>query len=68
MRLGGVVTSTMQFHAYLHAIQVRLGKEVFDMPVAIVEATAIPPIFGRRGALDRFVARFVSGEELIIET
>lgn len=53
--------------AYLHTLQCRLGEEIFTMPVAIIQNESAPTILGRRDALDRFVVRFVSGIEVIIE-
>ncbi|MFQ6102620.1 MAG: hypothetical protein ACE5OS_15520 [Anaerolineae bacterium] len=53
--------------AFIHTIQVRLGDEEFEMPVAIADTSLVPPLLGRKDALDRFVVRFVVGEETIIE-
>jgi len=53
--------------AFIHIVQVRLGDEEFKMPVAIADSSLVPPVLGRRDALDRFVVRFVVGEETIIE-
>ena len=53
--------------AFIHTVQVRLGDEEFEMPIAIADSLLVPPLLGRRDALDRFVVRFVVGEETIIE-
>ena len=53
--------------AFIHVVQIRLGDEEFEMPVAIADSSLIPPVLGRKDALDRFVVRFVVGEETIIE-
>jgi len=65
--LGGIVVVDFSTNAFVHYVSAQLGDKHFDMPLAIATSSTIPPIFGRRGALERFVARFVSGEELIIE-
>ncbi len=67
-QLGGIVSSTSAFNGYIHQIQARLGETEFELLVAVVTTATIPPIFGRRQALDRFEVRFVHGQELIIET
>ena len=53
--------------AFVHIIRVRLGDAEFEMPVAIADSPLVPPLLGRRDALDRFVVRFVVGEETVIE-
>ena len=67
IQLGGVISSAQMFGAFVHGVQVRLGESEWEMPLAVVVSEAVPPIFGRQAALDRFVARFVSGEELILD-
>jgi hypothetical protein len=56
------------FNGYVHQVQARLGELVFDLPLAVVTSSTIPPILGRWQALDRFQAHFVYGHELTIET
>jgi len=53
--------------AFIHIIRVRLGDVEFEMPVAIADSSLVPPVLGRKDALDRFVVRFVVGEETIVE-
>ena len=53
--------------AFVHIVQVRLGDVEFEMPVAIADSSLVPPVLGRKNALDRFMVRFVVGEETIIE-
>jgi len=53
--------------AFIHTVQIRLGDEEFEMPVAVADSSLVPPVLGRRDALDRFIVRFVVGEETIIE-
>jgi len=53
--------------AFVHIVRVRLGDTEFEMPVAIADSSLVPPLLGRRDALDRFVVRFVVGEETVIE-
>lgn len=67
IHLGGVVISATMFNAYVHLVQARLGQITFDLPIAIVTSTAVPPILGRHQALDRFTIQFVQGQETIIE-
>ena len=64
--LSGINPSAV-LPAFIHIVQVRLGDAEFEMPVAIADSSLIPPVLGRRDALDRFVVRFVVGEETIIE-
>jgi hypothetical protein len=61
------ITAVSTPNAFMHTLTARLGDFQFEMPVAIALANNMPPIFGRRDALDRFVARFVSGEEFVLE-
>ncbi len=68
IQLGGVISSTAMFNAFLHRVPVKLGDKQFDMPLAVVTSSTIPPIFGRREALDQFEVRFIKGQELVIET
>lgn len=65
--LRGSITAVSTANAFLHTLTARLGDFQFAMPVAIALENNVPPILGRRDALDRFVARFVNGEELILE-
>jgi hypothetical protein len=37
------------------------------MPIAVSLSSAVPPIWGRREALDRFTVSFVEGRELVLE-
>jgi hypothetical protein len=64
--LSGINPSAV-LPAFIHIVQVRLGDEEFEMPLAIADSSLIPPVLGRKDALDRFVVRFVVGEETIIE-
>ena len=66
IQLGGSVSSTTMFNAFVHRIRARLGEHTFDMPLAIATSLNIPPIFGRREALDRFAVHFNKGRELLI--
>ncbi|MBX3059516.1 MAG: hypothetical protein KF770_23955 [Anaerolineae bacterium] len=65
--LRGSITAVSTANAFMHTLTARLGNVQFAMPVAIALENNVPPILGRRNALDRFVARFVNGEELILE-
>lgn len=65
--LGGRLSSGTMFNAFVHRIQVKLGDTAFEMPVAIAVSDTIPPILGRREALDRFNAHFVNGQELVLD-
>jgi hypothetical protein len=65
--LRGSITAVTTANAFMHTLTARLGDFQFDLPVAIALENNVPPILGRRNALDRFVARFVSGEELVLE-
>ena len=65
--LRGSITAVPTPNAFMHTLNARLGEFQFELPVAIALANSVPPILGRRDALDRFVARFVSGEELVLE-
>ena len=65
--LGGVVSSVAMFNAFVHRVQAKVDEKPFEMPIAIALSETIPPIFGQKDALDRFTARFVKGQELIIE-
>lgn len=67
IQLGQSISEDMMFNAYLHQIPTKIGHHQFDTPIAISMLPSIPPIFGRLEALDRFVARFVMGKELILE-
>ena len=53
--------------AFIHVVRIRLGDAEFEMPVAIADSSLVPPVLGRKDALDRFVVRFIVGEETIIE-
>ena len=44
-----------------------LGDHPFEMPVAVSLSSVIPPIWGRREALDRFTVSFVEGRKLVLE-
>ena len=65
--LRGSITAVPTPNAFMHTLNARLGEFQFELPVAIALANSVPPILGRCDALDRFVARFVSGEELVLE-
>ena len=65
IQLGRVVSSAVMFHGFVHRIQAQIGEISFEMPVAVAMTTTMPPIFGRREALDRFTVRFAKGQELI---
>jgi hypothetical protein len=65
--LQGSITAVSTANAFMHTLTARLGDFQFDLPIAIALENNVPPILGRRDALDRFVARFVSGEELVLE-
>lgn len=65
--LRGSITAVPTANAFMHTLTARLGNVQFAMPVAIALENNVPPILGRLDALDRFVARFVNGEELILE-
>lgn len=67
IRLGRVVSSAAMFHGFMHSIQTQIAETTFEMPVAVAMAIAIPPIIGRREALDRFSIRLVKGQKLILE-
>lgn len=67
MNVGGILHSDMSVNAFVHRIETRIGDYSFEMPVAISILTAVPPIWGRREALDRFTVCFVKGGELVIE-
>ncbi|MDM8549016.1 hypothetical protein QUF72_03015 [Desulfobacterales bacterium HSG2] len=67
MYVGGVLSSDMSFNAFVHRIKARVGDHPFEMPVAISLSSAIPPIWGRREAPDRFTVSFVEGRELVLE-
>ena len=67
IQLGRVVSSAAMFHGFIHYIQVQIAEITFEMPVAVAMTTAIPPIFGRSEALDRFSVRFVKGQELVLD-
>jgi hypothetical protein len=67
IQLGRVISSAAMFHGFVHRVQAQVGKISFEMPVAVTMTSTIPPIFGRREALDRFTAHFVKGQELILE-
>jgi len=66
MTVSGLSPGT-QTNAFLHVIQCRLRDEMFEMPAALIETERAPIVFGRREALDRFVVRFVSGTEVILD-
>jgi len=65
MNVGGVLHSDMSVNAFVHRIETRIGDHPFEMPVAISLLSAIPPIWGRQEALDRFTARFVEGRDML---
>ena len=67
MHVGGVLSSDMQVNAFVHRIKARIGDYSFEMPVAVSLSSVVPPIWGRREALDRFTASFVQGRELVLE-
>ncbi len=67
MYLGGVLSSDMSVNAFVHRIKARIRDYSFEMPVAVSLSSAIPPIWGRREALDRFTVSFVEGRELVLE-
>ncbi len=67
MLVGGILSSDMSVNAYVHRITARIGTDPFEMPVAISLSSVIPPIWGRREALDRFTVSFVHGRELVLE-
>ena len=67
IHLGGAASSPVMFNAFVHRVQAKLGNLTFAMPLAIAISDTIPPIFGRQEALDRFTARFVKGQKLMIE-
>jgi len=67
MRVGGILSSDMQVNAFVHRIKARIGDYSFEMPVAISLSSIVPPIWGRREALDRFTVSFVEGRELALE-
>ena len=67
MRVGGVLSSDMQVNAFVHRIKTRIGDYSFEMPVAVSLSSVVPPIWGRREALDRFTVNFVEGRELALE-
>ncbi len=67
IKLGPSISEDMMFNAYLHRIPTKLDDYLFDTPIAVSISPSIPPIFGRLEALDRFIARFILGKELILE-
>ena len=67
IHLGKVISSTSMYNAFVHRVRAKIGDKTFEMPVAIAISETIPPIFGRREALDRFSVCFVKGQELAIE-
>ena len=67
IQLGQKVLFSVTHHAFVHHIRARLREFTFVMPVAIAMSAIIPPIFGRKDALDRFSVRFVQGQRLIVE-
>lgn len=67
IHLGRATSPVSMYSAFVHRVLAKVGDKTFEMPVAIAISDAIPPIFGRREALDRFTARFVKGQELILE-
>jgi hypothetical protein len=64
--LGGRLSSGTMFNAFVHRVQAKLGDISLEIPVAIALSDTIPPILGRREALDRFNAYFVNGQELVL--
>lgn len=64
--LGQSASEKALFNAFLHRVQAQIGQTRFEMPVAIA-MSLVPPIFGRREALDRFTAHFIKGREVVIE-
>lgn len=67
IHLGGVLSSGVVFNAFVHRVQAKLDDIAFEMPAAIALSDTIPPIFGRREALDRFNVHFLKGQQLILE-
>nr|VFJ61815.1 MAG: hypothetical protein BECKDK2373B_GA0170837_11048 [Candidatus Kentron sp. DK] len=67
MYVGGILSSDISFNAFIHRIKARVGDYPFEMPVAVSLSSFIPPIWGRREALDRFTVSFVEGRELVLE-
>ncbi len=60
--IRGIVPGA-QTHIYIHHVWCRWDEQRFRMPVAIAEHDDVPLIFGRTGALDRFVVTFYRGRE-----
>jgi hypothetical protein len=67
MLVGGILSSEMSVNAYVHRIKAQIGVHSFEMPIAVSLSSVIPPIWGRREALDRFTVSFVRGQELVLE-
>ena len=67
IQLGRVVSSAAMFHGFVHSIKTQIGDITFEMPIAVAMTATIPPIIGRREALDRFSIRFVKGQEFVLE-
>ncbi|EDN65782.1 hypothetical protein BGP_2476 [Beggiatoa sp. PS] len=67
IQLGGILSSNLIVNGFVHQIQAKIDDYHFDMPIAISTSSTIPPILGRKNALDRFKVSFIHGKELILE-
>ena len=61
--IGGIVPYA-RLVVYLHTLKFRINSEEFEAPVLIAESDDVPPILGRKKAIDRFIAEFDKGDEL----
>ncbi len=67
LHVGGALSSDKFVNAFVHRIPARIGNHSFEMPMAVSLSSAIPPIWGRQEALDRFSISFIRGKEMVLE-
>ena len=60
------VSPYARLQPHIHILTMAIGDMVFKAPVAIADASSVPPILGRVKGLDLFNASFQKGRRLIL--
>lgn len=64
VEIKGVVPTSVLI-AFVHTFKIKTANKEFEAKVAIADSNDVPPIFGRRNALDLFNIEFQKGKEII---